>query len=87
MDSGHWPLFRFDPRRIGQGESAAAARLAGARRSTCCQYVRNETRYRMVEQLNPEHFKKLMAQAQLDVTNRYAVYEQLAKLSVTAKES
>jgi len=28
-----------------------------------------------------------MAQAQLDTTNRYSVYEQLAKLSVTAKES
>jgi len=50
-------------------------------------YVRNETRYRMIEQQNPEGFKKLMDQAQLDTTNRYSVYEQLAKLSVVAKNS
>ncbi|BDU68216.1 pyruvate-flavodoxin oxidoreductase [Geothrix oryzae] len=86
VDSGHWPLFRFDPRRLEKGE-APLQMDSGAPKVPMLQYVRNETRYRMIEQQNPEHFQKLMAQAQLDTTNRYSVYEQLAKLSVTAKES
>ena len=84
VDSGHWPLFRFDPRRLDKGEIPLQMD-SGAPKVPMLQYVRNETRYRMVEQQNPEHFKKLMDQAQLDTTNRYSVYEQLAKLSVTAK--
>ena len=49
------------------------------------QHIRNETRYCMIEQQNPSISKKLMAQAQLDLQPCYSVYEQLAKLSVTAK--
>jgi pyruvate-ferredoxin/flavodoxin oxidoreductase len=86
VDSGHWPLFRFDPRRLDKGE-APLQMDSGAPKVPMLQYVRNETRYRMIEQQNPEHFQKLMAQAQLDTTNRFSVYEQLAKLSVTAKHS
>ncbi|GLH73674.1 pyruvate-flavodoxin oxidoreductase [Geothrix limicola] len=84
VDAGHWPLFRFDPRRLEKGE-APLQMDSGAPKIPMLQYVRNETRYRMIEQQNPENFKKLMDQAQLDTTNRYSVYEQLAKLSVTAK--
>ena len=86
VDSGHWPLFRFDPRRLEKGE-VPLQMDSGAPKIPMLQYVRNETRYRMIEQQNPEHFKKLMDQAQLDTTNRYSVYEQLAKLSVVAKHS
>ena len=86
VDSGHWPLFRFDPRRLEKGE-APLQMDSGAPKVPLGTYVRNETRYRMVEQQNPEHFKKLLDGAQLDATNRYSVYEQLAKLSVVAKNS
>ena len=39
----------------------------------------------MVEQANPEHFRHLMEAAQREVTNRFAVYEHLAKLTVPVK--
>ena len=39
----------------------------------------------MVEQANPEHFKHLLAAAQREVTNRFAVYEQLAKITMPVK--
>ncbi|WP_243317751.1 pyruvate:ferredoxin (flavodoxin) oxidoreductase [Geothrix paludis] len=86
VDSGHWPLFRFDPRRMDRGETPLQMD-SGAPKIELGQYVRNETRYRMIEQQNPEHFKKLLAQAQHDTTNRFSVYEQLAKLSIKGKES
>ena len=86
VDSGHWPLFRFDPRRMDKGESPLQMD-SGAPKIPLGQYVRNETRFRMIEQQNPEHFKKLLDQSQHDIANRYSVYEQLAKLTIHAKES
>jgi pyruvate-ferredoxin/flavodoxin oxidoreductase len=47
--------------------------------------MRNETRFRMVEQANPERFKHLVAAAQREATNRFAVYEQLAKVTMPVK--
>jgi pyruvate-ferredoxin/flavodoxin oxidoreductase len=84
VESGYWPLFRFDPRRLAIGESPLKLDSA-APKFPIAQYVRNETRYRMVEQANPEHFKHLIEAAQREVTNRFAIYEQLAKLTVPVK--
>ena len=41
-------------------------------------YMRNESRFRVVEQMYPERFKELLAGAQAHVRERYALYEQLA---------
>jgi pyruvate-ferredoxin/flavodoxin oxidoreductase len=81
VDSGHWPLFRYDPRRVEQGEGPLQMD-SPAPKIDLGAYVRNETRYRMVEQQNPEHFKHLLAMAQREVTNRYATYENLAHLTM-----
>jgi pyruvate-ferredoxin/flavodoxin oxidoreductase len=81
VDSGHWPLFRYDPRRVAAGEGPLQMDSA-APKIELGTYVRNETRYRMVEQQNPEHFKHLLAMAQREVTNRFATYENLAHLTM-----
>ncbi len=84
VDSGYWPLYRWDPRRIAAGELPLKLD-SGAPKIALEQYVRNETRYRMVERLNPERFKMLMAMAQHEVSSRFNVYEQLARLAVSAR--
>ena len=81
VDSGYWSLYRFDPRRIAAGESPLKLD-SGEPKIDLATYIRNETRFRMVEQQNPAHFKKLLAAAQQEVTSRFAVYQQLAQLSV-----
>jgi len=81
VDSGHWPLFRYDPRRVEAGEGPLQMD-SPAPKIDLGSYVRNETRYRMVEQQNPERFKRLLAMAQREVTNRYATYENLAHLTM-----
>jgi pyruvate-ferredoxin/flavodoxin oxidoreductase len=81
VECGYWPLYRFDPRRIAEGESPLKLD-SGPPKGELGGYARNETRYRMVEQMNPEHFRHLLAAAQREVTNRFSVYEQLAKLTV-----
>ncbi len=81
VNSGYWPIFRFDPRRILAGE--APLQLDSPEPKMLVEnFARNETRFRMVEQLDPQRFRELMAAGQQEATSRYRIYEQLAKLVV-----
>jgi pyruvate-ferredoxin/flavodoxin oxidoreductase len=82
VDSGYWPLYRWDPRRIAVGELPLKLD-SGAPKVKLEEYTHNETRYRMVERLDPQRFRHLMQMAQREVSSRFGVYEQLAKLAVT----
>ncbi|MEZ5319008.1 MAG: pyruvate:ferredoxin (flavodoxin) oxidoreductase [Vicinamibacterales bacterium] len=77
VDSGHWPLFRFDPRRTDAGEPAMVLD-SGPPRTPLGSYARQEARYRMVEQAYPERFRALLAEAERDAKARYAQYAALA---------
>jgi pyruvate-ferredoxin/flavodoxin oxidoreductase len=81
VDSGVWPLYRFDPRRVAQGQPPLVLD-SGEPKVPARQYMRNETRFRMVEKLDPERFKKLLAAAERQSKQRVAVYKQLAGLMV-----
>jgi pyruvate-ferredoxin/flavodoxin oxidoreductase len=81
VDSGYWPLYRFDPRRIAAGESPLQLDSA-APKIDLLKYVNNESRYRVVDQMDHDRFTMLMANAQQEVTTRFSVYEQLAKLAM-----
>jgi pyruvate-ferredoxin/flavodoxin oxidoreductase len=81
--SGVWPLYRFDPRRIAQGE--APLQLDSAPPTIrASEYMRNEARFRRVEKLDAERFRRLTAAADREVARRFAVYQQLAGLHVPA---
>jgi pyruvate-ferredoxin/flavodoxin oxidoreductase len=78
--SGVWPLYRFDPRRAAKGEPPL--RLDSGKPTVAVQeYTRNEARFRMVEALDAERFKRLMGEAQRESADRWAVYQQLAKVT------
>jgi pyruvate-ferredoxin/flavodoxin oxidoreductase len=81
VSSGYWPVYRFDPRRFARGESPLQLD-SGEPKASVKEFVRNETRFRVVEQQDPDRFRRLMAGAQREVTRRVAIYEQLAKLVV-----
>jgi len=77
VDSGHWPLVRFDPRRAQAGENPL--RLdSKAPKIDLAKYIYNETRYRMLEGIDPARAKKLLEMAQREVRARFSIYEQLA---------
>ena len=84
VDSGYWPLYRYDPRRIEAGENPLQLD-SPAPKIDLGLYVRNETRYRMVEQAHPEQFRHLLAAAQREVRNRFAAHENLARLVMPVK--
>jgi pyruvate-ferredoxin/flavodoxin oxidoreductase len=86
VDTGYWPLYRFDPRRAATGESPLILDSA-APKVDLSKFTANEMRYRVVEQMDPVRFKMLSQHAQREVTTRFSVYEQLAKLAFpVAKE-
>jgi pyruvate-ferredoxin/flavodoxin oxidoreductase len=85
VSSGVWPLYRFDPRRVAHGEPPLKLDSAPPKTSVK-EYMRNETRFRMVETQDPERFKRLLKMAERDAAQRFAVYQQLAGVTIpTAK--
>ena len=85
VEAGIWPLYRFDPRRIAEGQPPLLldSEPTGARVSD---FTKSETRFRMVEKLDPKRFQHLMAQAQVEETQRFAVYKHLAGLTIPKGE-
>ncbi|MGE5124718.1 MAG: pyruvate:ferredoxin (flavodoxin) oxidoreductase [Betaproteobacteria bacterium] len=81
VDSGVWPLYRFDPRRARQGQPPLTLD-SGEPKVSARQYMRNETRFRMVEKLDPERFKRLSLSAEKQARQRVAIYKQLSNLTV-----
>jgi pyruvate-ferredoxin/flavodoxin oxidoreductase len=79
VDSGYWPLYRFDPRRTAQGENPLQLD-SGAPKIDVGRFMANETRFRVVNQQNPERYKTLLTAAQREITMRYGLYEQMAKM-------
>ena len=81
VETGVWPLYRFDPRRTAKGEPPMRLDY-GPPRGRVADYMRNEARFRVVERTNPEQFRTFLHDAQEAAQQRYAVYQQLAGVTV-----
>ncbi len=81
VNSGIWPLYRFDPRRVAEGLPPLQLD-SGPPKASAREYMRNETRFRMVEKQDPERFRKFLDTATRQAAQRYAVYQQLAGVTV-----
>jgi pyruvate-ferredoxin/flavodoxin oxidoreductase len=81
VDSGVWPLYRFDPRRLVKGEPPLNLDY-GPPKARVADYMRNESRFRMIERADPARFNHFLKEAQAQAERRYAVYQQLAGISV-----
>jgi pyruvate-ferredoxin/flavodoxin oxidoreductase len=79
VQSGVWPLYRYDPRRIAAGEPPLSIDVAGGKLSVQ-DYMKNEARFSMVEKLDPERFRRFAREAQAEAARRIAVYEHMANL-------
>ncbi|MFO0967735.1 MAG: thiamine pyrophosphate-dependent enzyme [Gemmataceae bacterium] len=81
VNSGVWPLYRFDPRRLERGEPPLEIDVLPGRASVE-EYMRNETRFRMAEKIDPERFKRLAQEARERTAQRVQLYEQLARITM-----
>jgi pyruvate-ferredoxin/flavodoxin oxidoreductase len=81
VDSGYWPLYRFDPRRREAGENPFQLDSA-APKTRLGEYMHNELRFRTIERQDPDRYRELLESAQQEVKHRYAMYERLAHSGV-----
>jgi len=83
VESGVWPLYRFDPARIPKGEPPLNLDY-GPPKAKVADYMRNESRFRMIERADPARFKRFLEESQAAAERRYLVYQQLAGMKVPA---
>ena len=74
VNSGYWPLFRYNPALVAQGKNPFQL---DSRPATVHlkDYIYNETRYSMLAKSNPEEAKRLLVLAEEDVSSRWKLYE------------
>jgi pyruvate-ferredoxin/flavodoxin oxidoreductase len=77
VESGQWPLYRYNPDRAEQGENPMTLD-SRAPKIPVTDYLHMETRFKMLELGNPEVAKELFEEAQTDVNERWALYEYMA---------
>jgi pyruvate-ferredoxin/flavodoxin oxidoreductase len=76
--SGHWPLFRFDPRNA-RTDAFPLTLDSKAPSIPFTEYAYEETRYRALKTLDPEVAARLAAEAVHDIEARWKLYETLAR--------
>ncbi|MEI7812007.1 MAG: pyruvate:ferredoxin (flavodoxin) oxidoreductase [Ignavibacteria bacterium] len=84
VDSGHWPLFRYNPTLTAEGKNPLKLD-SKAPKIKVSEYAYKETRYTMLTKSNPEAAKHLMKLAQEEVEKSWKLYEQMASFSPVEK--
>ena len=80
VDSGHWPLFRYNPLNAKQGINPLHMDSKPPS-IPYREFIETEIRFNMLWRTHPEDAEKMLEQSQQDVLHRYHFYEQLAGLS------
>jgi pyruvate-ferredoxin/flavodoxin oxidoreductase len=86
VESGHWPLYRFNPVLARQGENPLKLD-SKAPKISYKDYAYNETRWRMLTKSMPERAAALLEQSQLDVKAKWNYLRQLAAMDYSLSDS
>ncbi len=79
VDSGHWPLFRYNPDRTLVGENPFQLD-SKAPKVPLDKYIYNETRYKMLVRSAPDTARELLKAAEADVAARWDMYSYMASM-------
>ena len=79
LESGAWPLYRFDPGRISRGEAPLVLEQHGLKLDIG-EYMEQEARFRMVALAVPGAVREAGGMARNDTRRRRALDEQLAQI-------
>ncbi len=77
VESGLWPLYRFDPRLLAEGK--VPLQLDSRSSKDISEFMASETRFKIVERADAERYQRLVKMAQDRVQNRLKLYSHLAK--------
>ncbi|NCA91436.1 MAG: pyruvate:ferredoxin (flavodoxin) oxidoreductase, partial [Gammaproteobacteria bacterium] len=85
VESGHWPLFRYDPRKAAAGENPLHLDSKPPN-LPYRDFIGTETRFSVLAKTHPEDAERFLRLAQKHVETRFRLYEQLAHLAVAKQE-
>ncbi len=81
VNSGHWPLFRYDPRKTAAGENPLS--LDSKPPSIPYRdFIATEARFSVLNHTHPEDAERFLRLAQRHVDTHFSLYQQLAHLAV-----
>ncbi|HOQ53075.1 MAG TPA: thiamine pyrophosphate-dependent enzyme, partial [Micropruina sp.] len=80
VNSGHWPLMRFNP-VLREADKNPFLLDSPRPRVSLRDYHKNELRFRMLTNTHPEEAERLLQLGQEQVLRRFAEYEQMASRS------
>jgi pyruvate-ferredoxin/flavodoxin oxidoreductase len=77
VDSGHWPLIRYNP-EVRKSHENPFVLDSQRPRISFKDYASNELRYRLLSSTNPAEAEQLMELAQQNIRQKWADYEEMA---------
>jgi len=86
VQSGYWPLYRYDPRLAVEGKNPLV--LESKEPTVSFQdYAYNETRYKMLVQADEARAEELLKEAGQDIKSRLMFYQQMAAMHYDGTKS
>ena len=79
VDTGYWPLYRYDPRVVEDGKHPFRLDSRPPTKPFA-EVALEEARYAVLSKVNPSEHEELMALAQRDIDDRWALYEDFTEL-------
>ncbi|MGC9329994.1 MAG: hypothetical protein ACP5I1_20325, partial [Candidatus Hinthialibacter sp.] len=79
VESGHWPLYRFNPALIEEGKNPLQLDSRDPKISYE-DFAYAQTRFKMLTKSKPEDSKRLIALGQDEVARRWSLYRQMAAM-------
>jgi len=79
VETGYWPLYRFDPRLTGQGKAPLQLDSKAPSRSIS-EFLEKENRFMQVKRKDPERFAMLVGMLEDELSHRRQVFEALASV-------
>jgi len=80
VESGFWPLYRYDPRRLASGKNPLQLDSKKPK-GNYEEFANNENRYRVLFKKDPTRAEELMASAIDDIKSRWNLLEQMAAMN------
>lgn len=84
VETGFWPLYRFDPRRVAAGEAGLKLDCA-APKVPLEKFWATERRFQALAGQDPAESKAILDAAQDEVLSKFALYERMSAKPAAAK--
>ncbi|MCP4395208.1 MAG: pyruvate:ferredoxin (flavodoxin) oxidoreductase [Alphaproteobacteria bacterium] len=77
VDSGHWSLYRYDP-RLAEQEKAPLQLDSGDPKTPISEFMKNETRFQTVNKQFPDRYQDLVNKSESETKSRRNLYKHMS---------